>query len=78
MNYEIELKNLKEKLQRASQMKVKAEATLENLEENKKSYLEQVKKLGIDPKNIESEISNLKTEIESLINEANNLLPKDI
>ena len=63
MNYEEELKKLKEKINTASTMKVKAEAALESIENNRKEYLE---------------INSLKTEINSLLEEANSLLPKDI
>ncbi|WP_308552241.1 hypothetical protein [uncultured Peptoniphilus sp.] len=78
MNYEEELKKLKEKINTASTMKVKAEAALESIENTRKEYLEQVKNLGVDPQNLESEINSLKTEINFLLEEANSLLPKDI
>lgn len=78
MNYEEELKKLKEKISSANTMKVKAEAALENIENNRKEYIERVKDLGVDPKNLEIEINSLKIDINSLLEEANNLLPKDI
>ena len=59
-------------------MKVRAEAALDNIENNRKEYIERLKNLGVDPKNLEAEINSLKSEINSLLEEANSLLPKDI
>ncbi|MFR7349110.1 hypothetical protein [Peptoniphilus sp.] len=78
MNYEEELKKLKEKISSANTMKVRAEAALDNIENNRKEYIERLKNLGVDPKNLEAEINSLKSEINSLLEEANSLLPKDI
>lgn len=75
MNYEENLKNLKEELDRLKNMKYKSEARLEQLNSQKKDILLEIEKLGIKPEDLEKEISNLKNEIDKLFNEANDLMP---
>lgn len=76
MNYEENLKNLKEELDRLKNMKYKSEARLEQLNSQKKDILFEIEKLGIKPEDLEKEISNLKNEIDKLFNEANDLMPR--
>ena len=66
MNYEENLKNLK----------YKSEARLEQLNAQKKDILNEIEKLGIKPEDLETEISNLKSEIDRLFAEANDLMPR--
>lgn len=76
MNYEENLKNLKEQLDRLKNMKYKSEARLEQLNAQKKYILNEIEKLGIKPEDLENEISNLKSEIDRLFAEANDLMPR--
>lgn len=76
MNYEENLKNLKEQLDKLRNMKYKSEARLEQLNAQKKDILNEIEELGIKPDELESEISKLKNEIDSLFNEANDLMPR--
>ena len=76
MDYEENLKNLKEELDRLKNMKYKSEARLEQLNSQKKDILLEIEKLGIKPEDLEKEISNLKNEIDKLFNEANDLMPR--
>lgn len=76
MNYEENLKNLKEELDRAKSLKYKAEARLEQLNAQKKDILEEIEKLGVKPEDLESEINNLKDEIDKLFKEAEELMPR--
>ena len=76
MNYEENLKNLKEELDRLKNMKYKSEARLEQLNSQKKDILLEIEKLGIKPEDLEKEISNLKNEIDKRFNEANDLMPR--
>lgn len=76
MNYEENLKNLKEELDRLKNMKYKSEARLEQLNSQKKDILLEIEKLGIKPEDLEKEISNLKNEIDKLFNEAYDLMPR--
>ena len=76
MNYEENLKNLKEQLDRLKNMKYKSEARLEQLNAQKKDILNEIEKQGIKPEDLENEISNLKSEIDRLFAEANDLMPR--
>ena len=57
-------------------MKYKSEARLEQLNAQKKDILSEIEKLGIKPEDLENEISNLKSEIDRLFAEANDLMPR--
>lgn len=78
MNYEEQLKKLKSDIDRAKDMKNRAEGQLDQLKAQEAQYLEELNKLGVDPENLESEIEKLKKDIELMLEEANSLMPKDI
>lgn len=77
MNYELELKKLKEKLEDATAQKNKAEARLETLEQQEKELLKEMESLGIKPEDLEEEIHTLEKEIQELFDASYQLLPKD-
>ncbi|MDO5724707.1 MAG: hypothetical protein Q4P29_00240 [Tissierellia bacterium] len=76
MKYENRLESLQKKLQESKMLKVKAETRLEELQRQEKLILEELDKLGIKPKDLDSEINKLQTEIEELFNQAEKLLPQ--
>lgn len=78
MNYEKELNALKENLDKAKSLKYKAEARLEQLNNQQQEIIEELKDLGVDPEDLEQEIEKLTNEIDKLFKEANLLIPKDI
>lgn len=78
MDYEKELNILKENLEKAKNLKYKAEARLEQLNQQENEIIKELEKLGIKPDELESEISKLTSEIQKLFKEANDLLPKDL
>ena len=78
MNYEESLKQLKEDLDKAKNMKNKAEGTLEELKKQETTILNELEQLGVKPENLKDVIENLKIEIDELLNEANSLIPKDL
>ncbi len=78
MNYERELNNLKENLEKAKDLKYKAEARLEQLNQQEAEIIDELNKLGVKPENLNEEIEKLSLEIENLFKEANDLLPKDL
>lgn len=78
MNYEKELNDLKESLEKAKDLKYKAEARLEQLNKQEKEIIEELNELGVKPENLNKEIEKLTSEIENLFKEANDLLPKDL
>ena len=78
MNYEKELNNLKENLEKAKDLKYKAEARLEQLNQQEAEIIGELNELGVKPENLNHEIEKLSLEIENLFKEANDLLPKDL
>ena len=78
MNYEEKLNELKDNLEKAKSLKYKAEARLEQLNNQQQEIIKDLKNLGVNPEDLEEEIKKLKSEIDELFKEANNLLPKDI
>lgn len=78
MSYEKELNNLKESLEKAKNLKYKAEARLEQLNQQEEEIIKELKDLGVKPEELETEINKLTSEIDKLFKEANQLLPKDL
>jgi len=78
MDYEKELNNLKENLEKAKNLKYKAEARLEQLNQQEEEIIKELKIMGIEPQDLESEILKLTQDINKLFEEANQLLPKDL
>ncbi|MCK9442916.1 MAG: hypothetical protein M0Q14_00060 [Tissierellaceae bacterium] len=78
MDYEKELNSLKEDLEKAKNLKYKAEARLEQLNQQEQEIINELNKLGIKPEELENEIEKLTKEIKELFQEANQLLPKDL
>lgn len=78
MEYEKELGNLKENLEKAKTLKYKAEARLEQLKSQEADLIKELKELNVNPEDLDSEIENLTIEINKLFKKSNELLPKDI
>ncbi|MDO5714991.1 MAG: hypothetical protein Q4P25_00250 [Tissierellia bacterium] len=76
MNYEENLNELKKELDKAKNLKYRAEARLEELESQKSKLLEEIREEGIEPENLEMEIKNLEKEIKELFQKANELMPR--
>lgn len=77
MNYEQELNNLKQNLEKNKSLKYRAEARLEQLNQQKEMLIGEIKSEGINPEDLEKEINKLQGEIESLFKEAEELMPRD-
>lgn len=78
MDYEKELNQLKSNLEKARNLKYKAEARLEQLNHQQQEIIKELKELGVNPEDLDEEIKRLNDEINQLFKEANALLPKDI
>lgn len=78
MNYEKELNDLKENLEKAKDLKYKAEARLEQLNQQEEEIIDELTELGVKPENLNEEIEKLSLEIKNLFQEANDLLPRDL
>jgi len=78
MDYERELNVLKENLEKAKNLKYKAEARLEQLNQQENEIIKELEKMGIKPDELDNEINKLTNEIQKLFKEANELLPMDL
>ncbi len=78
MDYEKELNQLKNNLEKAKSLKYRAEARLEQLNKQEEEIILELKELGIEPNDLEGEISKLTNDIQTMFKEANELLPKDL
>lgn len=78
MNYENELNILKENLDKAKNLKYRAEARLEQLAQQEEEIIKDLEELGVRPEELKDEIVKLSNVIESLFKEANELLPTHI
>ncbi|MDQ2085251.1 hypothetical protein RBH29_02220 [Herbivorax sp. ANBcel31] len=76
--YEKKINTIKENLDKAKNLRIRAEARLEDLNKQKQEILKELDELGIEPEGLEGEISRLKSEIEELINRAEKLIPEDL
>lgn len=76
MKYEEQLNDLKERLDRAKNLKYKAEARLEQLNMQKNELLQELEKEGVKPEELDTEIDKLSKEIEDLFAKAEDMMPK--
>ncbi|TYQ13313.1 UNVERIFIED_CONTAM: hypothetical protein Cloal_4381 [Acetivibrio alkalicellulosi] len=76
--YDKKINTIKENLDKAKNLRIRAEARLEDLNKQKEEILGELNELGIEPDRLESEISKLKLEIEELIDRAEKLIPQDL
>lgn len=78
MSIEREISALKEQLENIKSIRYKAEARLEELTKQHSSIIAEIHELGIDPKNIEREIASLEQEIQRVLKETKEMLPKNL
>jgi chromosome segregation ATPase len=76
--YEKEINVIKENLDKAKSLRIRAEARLEQLNKQKQEILKELLELGVKPEELENEINRLKSEIETFIKSANDLIPADL
>ncbi|MFZ5986890.1 MAG: hypothetical protein ACOYWZ_07185 [Bacillota bacterium] len=77
-DYDKKLNQIKENLDKAKNLRIRAEARLEQLNKQRDEILNELKELGIKPEDLESEIGKLKSEIEELIGKAEKLIPEEL
>ena len=76
MNYEDQLNNLKKQLDRAKDLKYKADARLESLKSQRAELLKEIEKECIKPEDLSMEIEKLEKEIVDLFQKADSMMPK--
>lgn len=72
-----ELENLKDKLEDATKRKQTYEARLEVLKEQERLLLDKMNAMGLTPETLPQEIERLEEEINRLMREAKELLPRE-
>ena len=77
-DYEKKLTVIKENLDKAKNLRIRAEARLEQLNKQKEEILKELEDLGVKPENLDTEINRLKSEIEELIKKAEELIPDEL
>lgn len=78
VSYDAKINELKNRLEAAKNKKIKAEARLEELQNQRNAIIKQLKELGVEPENLDGELDSLKREIEGLINEVEGMLPPEM
>ena len=78
MGYEEELSRLKQGLQQAQRLKADAETKKSFYIEQQEKIIQRIRELGVEPEQLEKEITSLKQEIERLLQEANGLIPWEL
>lgn len=76
--YDKKLSEIKENLDKAKNLRIRAEARLEELNKQKADILKELDQLGVKPEELESEIERLKAEIDELIDRADKLIPLEL
>jgi restriction endonuclease len=71
---ENKINEFKDILEKAKTAKTKAETQLEQLNEEEKKLLEQMKEMGVTPETIEEKIKNLDQEIEKTVTDCETLV----
>ncbi|GGE24818.1 hypothetical protein GCM10011571_28730 [Marinithermofilum abyssi] len=72
------IKELKSVLEKAKNLRYKAELRLEHLERQEEEILQELKELGVEPEQLDEEIAKLEKEIDEQIQQAWELLPREL
>ncbi|OPZ86491.1 MAG: hypothetical protein BWY74_03630 [Firmicutes bacterium ADurb.Bin419] len=78
LEYEKKINQIKENLDKAKNMRIRAETRLEQLNKQKEEILGELNELGVSPEQLDSEINRLKNEIEDLLDRAQKLIPEEL
>jgi chromosome segregation ATPase len=78
LEYEKRINQIKESLDKAKNMRIRAETRLEQLNKQKEEILEELKTLGVAPEQLDGEIERLRSEIEDLLGKAEKLIPEEL
>ena len=70
------LKELKERYEEAKDKVIRSNASKEQLEQNLAATIEEIRGLGIDPENLDSELEDLKKEVDAIYEKIENNLDK--
>jgi len=68
------LNALKNKVEQGKAAKARAEANLETYTKQRNEVIDEIRALGVEPENLETEIAKLEQEIEASLSQAEQLL----
>jgi len=71
-------KKLKERLDELTAFKTRAQGQLDQLLKQKEQIESEIRSMGISPDNIDTYIAELETDIRSLMDQADSIIPRDI
>ncbi|MBM0065085.1 hypothetical protein [Alkalicoccobacillus gibsonii] len=75
---EQELTKMKQAIDQARDMRYRAEAKLEELQNQRDRILKELEELGVGPDELENEIKKLESEVEQAMSETWSLIPKEL
>ncbi|GAE24333.1 hypothetical protein JCM9140_248 [Halalkalibacter wakoensis JCM 9140] len=78
MSVEKQLAQMKQAIDKARDMRYRAEAKLEELENQKNRLLAELEELGVKPEELDHQIQTLEKEIEVSLKETWELIPKEL
>ncbi|MFC0558532.1 hypothetical protein [Halalkalibacter alkalisediminis] len=78
MSVEQQLTQIKKAIDKARDMRYRAEAKLEELENQKNRLLAELNELGVKPEELDQEIQRLEREIDLSLKETWELIPKEL
>lgn len=78
MSVEKRINELKDALNKAKDLRYKAEAKKETLLKQKEELMEAIRKEGVEPENLEAEIKTLEETIARMTKEVEGMIPWDI
>ncbi len=78
MTVEQQLAQMKKAIDKARDMRYRAEAKLEELENQKNRLLAELEELGVKPEELDQEIERLEREIDTALSETWELIPKEL
>jgi chromosome segregation ATPase len=77
-DYDKAISQIKENLDKAKNMRIRAETRLEQLNKQKADIVNELEALGIKPEGLDLEITKLRKEIEDMITNINEMIPQDL
>ncbi|MBP3951964.1 hypothetical protein [Bacillus suaedae] len=78
MTVEQQIAQIKKAIDKARDMRYRAEAKLEELENQKSRLLLELQELGVKPEELDNEIEKLEQDIEQALKETWALIPKEL
>lgn len=76
--YDDKLNEIKENLDKAKTIRIKAETKLEALVKQQTEIMHELREMNVDPDKLEEVIAGLKNEIEDMLDKVDKMIPYDL